>query len=75
MVTARKLLADVLADFSEKAHRAMECLECGFDDATAVMFLPGSYRKRLCSTNIIECLNQEVRWRGRAVSSRTRNQP
>ena len=37
MVTARKLLADILADFSEKAPRAMECLENSFDDVTPVM--------------------------------------
>lgn len=28
LVTARKLLNDVLADFSERAPRAMSCLEC-----------------------------------------------
>jgi putative transposase len=54
MVTARKLLADVLADFSEKAPRAMECPENGFDDVISVMVLPEPYRKRLHSTNILE---------------------
>ena len=67
MVTARKLLTDVLADFSEKAPRAMECLENGFDDATAVMVLPEPYIKRLRSTNILERLNQEVRRRERVI--------
>jgi putative transposase len=67
MVTARKLLTDVLADFSEKAPKAMECLESGFDDATAVMALPEPYRKRLRSTNILERLNQEVRRRERVI--------
>jgi putative transposase len=67
MVTARKLLTDVLADFSEKAPKAMECLESGFDDATAVMALPELYRKRLRSTNILERLNQEVRRRERVI--------
>ncbi len=67
MVTARKLLNDVLADFSEKTPRAMQCLESGFDDATAVMALPEPYRKRLRSTNILERLNQEVRRRERVI--------
>ena len=67
MITARKLLTGVLADFSEKAPKAMQCLESGFDDATAVMALPAPYRKRLRSTNILERLNQEVRRRERVI--------
>ncbi len=67
MITARKLLTGVLADFSEKAPKAMQCLESGFDDATAVMALPEPYRKRLRSTNILERLNQEVRRRERVI--------
>ena len=67
VITARKLLTDVLADFSEKAPKAMRCLEGGFDDATAVMALPAPYRKRLRSTNILERLNQEVRRRERVI--------
>jgi len=50
LVTARKLLNDVLANFSEKAPKAMVCLESGFDDATVVMALPEPYRWRLRST-------------------------
>lgn len=67
LVTARRLLDDVLADFSEKAPKAMECLENGFDDVTAVMVLPEPYRRRLRSTNILERLNQEVRRRERVI--------
>ena len=67
LVTARKLLNDVLADFSEKAPKAMVCLESGFDDATVVMALPEPYRRRLRSTNILERLNQEVRRRERVI--------
>ena len=67
LVTARKLLDDILADFSEKAPKAMSCLESGFDDATVVMSLPQPYRRRLRSTNILERLNQEVRRRERVI--------
>jgi putative transposase len=67
LVTARKLLNDVLANFSEKAPKAMVCLESGFDDATVVMALPEPYRQRLRSTNILERLNQEVRRRERVI--------
>lgn len=40
VVTARKLLTDVLTDFSEKTPIAMQCFKNGFDYATAVMALP-----------------------------------
>ena len=59
--------SSILADFSEKAPKAIQCLEGGFDDATAVMALPASYRKRLHSTNILERLNQEVRRQERVI--------
>jgi len=38
--TARKLLNDVLEEYKEKAPKAMEVLEEGFEDATAVLELP-----------------------------------
>lgn len=65
--TARGLLADVLEHFTEKAPKAMECLENGFDDAAVIMALPEPYRRRLRSTNILERLNQEVRRRERVI--------
>jgi transposase-like protein len=37
--TARKLLNDVLEEYKEKAPKAMEVLEEGFEDATAVLEL------------------------------------
>ncbi|NMB40894.1 MAG: hypothetical protein GX996_03050 [Firmicutes bacterium] len=67
LVTAQKLLNSILADFSEKASKAMACLENRFDDATVVMALPEIYRQRLRSTNILERLNQEVRRRERVI--------
>ena len=46
----------------------MECLGGGLDNATVVMALSEPYRRRLLgSTNILECLNQEVRRRERVI--------
>ncbi|MBO8173273.1 MAG: IS256 family transposase [Bacillaceae bacterium] len=67
MKTARLLLEDVLAEYEEKASKAMNILETGFDDATAVLVLPKKYRKRLRTTNGMERLNEEIRRRERVI--------
>jgi len=65
--TARLLLQQTLAKYEKKASRAMECLENGFDDATAVLVLPERYRRRLRTTNALERLNEEIRRRERVI--------
>lgn len=65
--TARNLMRDLLADFENRAPKAVEKLEAGFEDAMAVMALPESYRKRLRTTNSIERLNEEIRRRERVI--------
>ena len=65
--TARRLRDDILTEFADKAPRAMDILEGGFDDAMAVMTLPEPYRRRLRSTNGLERLNREVRRRERVI--------
>jgi putative transposase len=65
--TARDLLESIALEFSQKAPRAVSCLEAGFDDAMAVMALPEPYRRRLRSTNSLERLNREVRRRERVI--------
>ncbi|MDN5317249.1 MAG: hypothetical protein PWR08_1374 [Thermoanaerobacterium sp.] len=65
--TARKLLNDVLEEYKEKAPKAMEVLEEGFEDATAVLELPEQYRRRLRTTNGLERLNEEIRRRERVI--------
>jgi len=39
-----------LETFEKKAPKAMQILEMGFDDATAVLMLPEKYRRRLRTT-------------------------
>lgn len=65
--TARMLRDQVLADYEEKAPKAMAILEEGFDDATAVLVLPERYRKRLRTTNMVERLIEEIRRRENVI--------
>ncbi len=65
--TARLLLEQTLAKYEKQLPRAMECLENGFDDATAVLMLPEKYRRRLRTTNALERLNEEIRRRERVI--------
>jgi len=65
--TARLLFSKTVEAYQDKAPRAIETLENGFDDATAVLMLPAKYRKRLRTTNAMERLNQEVRRRERVI--------
>jgi len=65
--TARTLLAKVVADYEALAPAAVAVLERGFDDATAVLALPATYRKRLRTTNGVERLNEEIRRRERVI--------
>ena len=64
---ARIIMEEILKEFSEKAPKAMETLELGFDDVTSVLSLPVKYRKRLRTSNSIERLNQEIRRRERVI--------
>jgi putative transposase len=65
--TARTLLVRLVAEYGERASKAMAVLEDGFEDATAVLALPERYRVRLRTTNGVERLNEEIRRRERVI--------
>ncbi len=65
--TARTLLNAALSAYEDKAPKAMETLENGFDDAVAVLTLPENYRRKLRTTNTQERLNREIRRRERVI--------
>src|SRR5690606_35688132 len=65
--TARTLLHQTIDQYQSQAPRAMEILDAGFDDATAVLYLPADYRKRTRTTNAVERLNGEIRRRERVI--------
>ena len=67
VLTARLLMDQVASDYSEKAPKAIQILENGFDDITAVLSLPERYRKRLRTTNGMERMNEEIRRRDRVI--------
>ena len=67
MATARLLMNKVVGDYEEKAPKAIQNLEQGFDAVTAVLVLPERYRKRLRTTNGVERLNEEIRRRDRVI--------
>jgi transposase-like protein len=65
--TARTLLERFINDFTTRAPNAVQVLEHGFDDATAVLSLPAAYRQRLRTNNGVERLNEEIRRRERVI--------
>ena len=64
---ARTKSVELAEQLDKRAHRAIECLEQGLEDALAVYALPSKYRRRLKSTNMQERLIQEVRRRERVI--------
>ena len=64
---ARTRLDDLRERLEEKAPSALQALEDGFYDATAVLALPEKYRKRLRTTNMLERFIQEIRRREKVI--------
>ena len=65
--TARKLAKGIHEEYADKAARAVETLDQGFEDAIAVLALPEYYRRKLRTTNSVERLNEEIRRRERVI--------
>lgn len=64
---AQTQLDDLREQLEENAASALEILEDGFYDATAVLALPEKYRKRLRTTNMLERFIQEIRRREKVI--------
>ena len=64
---AQSRFNEAASELEEKAPAAYEILEEGLVDATAVLALPGKYRRRLCTTNMVERFIQEVRRREKVI--------
>jgi len=65
--SARTICNRIITEFEDKASKAIDVLETGFDDVMAGMSLPLKYRRRLRTTNSIERLNEEIRRRERVI--------
>jgi len=64
---AQRRLEEHAAELEEQAPTALEILDRGLFDATAVLALPDKYRRRLRTTNMLERLIQEVRRREKVI--------
>ena len=58
---------EVSGEIEEKAPAALEVLTSGLFDATAVLALPGKYRRRLRTTNMVERFIEEIRRREKVI--------
>ena len=64
---AQRRLGHLREEIQEKASGALEVLEDGLVDATAVLALPSKYRRRLRTTNMLERFIQEIRRREKVI--------
>lgn len=64
---ARKLMNEIVNDYSEVAEKSMEILENGFDDAMTVFTLPEEMRTTLRTSNAMERLNGELKRRSNVI--------
>jgi len=65
--TSKGKRGDTYKTLREEATSALETLEEGLEEATAVLALPGKYRRRLRTTNTIERLIEEIRRREKVI--------
>lgn len=64
---ARARWDEIIADYFEKAPKAMERLDAGFEEAVTVMLLPKDMRRCTRTSNYLERLNKEVKRRSRVI--------
>jgi transposase-like protein len=64
---ASRRLEEVSSELEDEAEDALDVLEEGIFDATAVLALPEKYRGRLRTTNMVERLIQEIRRREKVI--------
>lgn len=64
---AREEFEAATDELEGQANRALETLEAGFEDVTSVLTLPGKYRRRLRTTNMVERFIEEIRRREKVI--------
>ena len=64
---ARAKRDSIIAEYSDVADKAMECLDNGFEDAMTVMALPEGFRRFLRTSNHLERLNKELKRRSNVI--------
>jgi len=64
---AREAVGEACAELEGGADKALEVLETGWEEATAVLALPPKYRRRLRTTNMLERFIEEIRRREKVI--------
>ena len=64
---AREVRDAIIADYSDVAEAAMNCLDEGFDSAMTVMVFSKFLRRMLRNSNHIERLNREMKRRSKVI--------
>lgn len=64
---AREKKKEIIEEYEDVAHKAMNILEKGFEDSMTAMCLPQRIRVVLRSTNLIERLNRELKRRSDVI--------
>ncbi|MBR4356772.1 MAG: IS256 family transposase [Butyrivibrio sp.] len=64
---ARTKRDSIIAEYSDVADKAMECLDNGFEDAMTVMALPECFRRYVRTSNHLERLNKELKRRSKVI--------
>jgi len=64
---AREAFGEACAELDGQADRALEVLESGWEEATAILALPKKYRRRLRTTNMLERFIEEIHRREKVV--------
>jgi len=64
---ARKMMNELIGEYSDIAESAMKCLEGGFENAMTVMVLPEAVRRECRTSNHIERLNKELKRRSNVI--------
>jgi transposase-like protein len=64
---AREAVGEACAELEGQADKALEVLETGWEEATAVLVLPPKYRRRLRTTNMLERFIEEIRRREKVI--------
>jgi putative transposase len=65
--TARALAKEFVGLYRKRLPKAVSVLEAGIEDALTYLRYPGSHHARIRTTNMLERLFREVKWRTRVV--------
>lgn len=64
---AREALEEANVELEREAEKALQVLERGWEEATAILALPAKYRRRLRTTNMLERFIEEIHRREKVI--------